>query len=1012
MYLNCHSYYSLRYGTIPVDELVQLAVKCNVNALALTDINTVTGIYDFALMCREKNIKPICGVEFRNGNDLLFIGLAVNFKGIGEMCRLLTKHDRERTPLPNYADFDNVIIIYPLEQAPIFLKENEFIGVRPNQLIKLYKEDLKRKTSKMVILQSVTFRNADELTLHKILRAIDHNIVYTKLSQADKCLPTERMIHVDNLINHYKDYPEIIKNTEKILDACEFDFDFKSSKNKKHYTGNRYDDIQLLRNLAYEGMERRYGKNNKEAVRRIEKELEVIHKLDFAAYFLINWDIIRFSTNAGFLHIGRGSGANSIVSYCLGITDICPIELNLYFERFLNASRSSPPDFDIDWGHKRRDEVLTYIFKRWGENHVAFCATISEFKFRSKVREIGKVFGLPKEEMDALVRVRPDDHEKNGVVAALHKFGGMLEQFPNQRSMHACGVLISDEPITNYTALEMMPKGFPIVQWDMHIAEDIGFEKFDILSQRGISTIDETVELVKKNQGITVDIRNTTLSKNKPELNERLGKGTTLGCFYIESPAMRGLMRRIGKLDYVVLVIASSIIRPGVAKSGMMGEYVHRHNKPDGWEFLHDVFRTHLGETYGIMVFQEDVIKVGIHYGGLDGNDADILRRAISGKKRSIKEMERIKQKFFAGAQAQGHPVELTEEIYRQMENFAGFSFCKAHSASYAVESYMSLYLKHHFPIEFMVAAINNEGGFYRTEVYIHEARRSGANVKLPCVNHGFFDSSLMGNEIMLGFKLVQSIKEELIDQIIHERETNGFFTSLENFTSRVDVGIESLKTLIFTGAFQFTGQSKGEMVLRSRLLMSKEKENNGLLFHQPSKEINLPKVSRTVYEDCFDELENIGFFVSLSPFDLLQAKGRGNIFAKDLIHCDGKIVKMVAYLISTKQVPTKNGDMYFGTWIDVHGDYFDTAHFQDCLKKYPFKGGGCYVFQGLVKIDYHFPTITISRMEKLPYVPDPRFADQEDYNKKIHLTIREDQSTTHRAPYPSLNEAGFKRFK
>ncbi len=1012
MYLNCHSYYSLRYGTIPVNELVDLAEQCNVKSLALTDINCVTGIYDFALMCHEKNIKPIAGVEFRNGNDLLFIGLATNFKGIGEMCRLITKHDHEKTPLPYYAEFSNVIVIYPFEQAPALLKDNEYIGVRPDQLVKLYKDDFKRRIAKMVILQPVTFRTADELNLHKILRAIDHNIVYTKLTQKDKCLPIERMIPVNELMQLYKDYPQIIKNTENILETCVFDFDFKAPKNKKHYTGSSYSDIQLLRTLAYEGMQRRYGKENREAILRIEKELEVVHNLDFAAYFLINWDIVRFSTNAGFLHVGRGSGANSIISYCLGITDICPIELNLYFERFLNASRSSPPDFDIDWGHKNRDAVLTYIFKRWGENHVGFCGTISQFKFRSKIREIGKVFGLPKEEMDELVRVRPDDHESNKVISAIHKYGGMLENYPNQRSMHSCGVLISDEPITNYTALEMMPKGFPIVQFDMHIAEDIGFEKFDILSQRGISTIDETVDLVKKNRGITVNIRDVSISKNKPELNERLGKGTTLGCFYIESPAMRGLMRRIGKLDYVVLVIASSIIRPGVAKSGMMGEYVHRHNKPGSWEFLHDVFRTHLFETHGIMVFQEDVIKIGIHYGGLDGNDADILRRAISGKKRSIKEMERIKMKFFSGAVAQGHSEELTKEIYGQMENFAGFSFCKAHSASYAVESYMSLYLKHYYPIEFMIAAINNEGGFYRTEVYIHEARRSGATIQLPCINKGVYDSSLHGTEIMLGFKLVKSISFELIEQIIYEREKNGIYTSLDNFISRIHPGIENLKTLIFVGAFRFTGQAKGEMVLKSRLLLSKERENNGLLFYQPTKEIKLPEICRTPFEDAFDELENIGFFVSLTPFELLKVKSRGNTFAKDLVNCDGKKVKMVAYLISTKQVPTKQGDMYFGTWIDVHGDYFDTAHFQACLKQYAFRGGGCYVFEGIVKIDYHFPTITVTRMEKLPYVPDPRFADQEDYNKKIHLTIREDQSTTERAPYPNPKEAGFKRFK
>ena len=1011
MYLNCHSYFSLRYGTIPVEELVQEAVKCNVKALALTDINCITGIYDFALACFDNNIKPLTGVEFRNGDDFLFIGIAINFKGIGEMCRLLTKHDHEKTSLPMYPDFNNVIVIYPIENRPLILKGNEYIGLRPEQIIKLYKEDLKSKINRMVILQPVTFRTSDEYNLHTILRAIDHNIIYTKLTQKNRCKNTENMRSQDEILRYYKDYPEIIKNTECIIEECSFDFDFKSSKNKQTFTGDRIADIELLKQLAYDGMLNKYGANHKEAKVRIERELEVIHQLGFSAYFLITWDIIRYSMHKGFYHVGRGSGANSIISYCLGITDICPIELNLYFERFLNASRTSPPDFDIDWGHTNRDTILEYVFKRWGKDHVGFCGTIGEFKFRSKIRELGKVFGLPKEEMDKLTRSRKDVQESNKVVRAINKYGAMLEKYPNQRSMHSCGILISEEPITNYTALEMMPKGFPIVQFDMHIAEDIGFEKHDVLSQRGISTINYTVDLVQKNRGIKENIRDTTISKNLPVLNERLAKGTTIGCFYIESPAMRGLMRRIGQLDYVVLVIASSIIRPGVASSGMMGEYVIRHNKPDARKFLHPVLKEHLSETYGIMVFQEDVIKMGIHYGGLNGDEADTLRRAISGKKRSLKEMQKIKEKFFNGANSKGYPIEITEKIYSMMENFAGFSFCKAHSASYAVESYMSLYLKHFYPIEFMVAAINNEGGFYRTEVYIHEAKMSGAIINNPCINTSDFDTNVFGINVFLGFKLIKSLNVDIINEIIAERNKNGKYTSLENFLTRVKIGIKSVKILIFIGAFRFTGQAKGEMILKSLLLMANVKQGGGTLFEEPAKEIKLPKMVRSIYEDAFDEFENIGFSVSLSPFELLKVKGRGTAFAKDLVNCHLKKVKIVAYLISTKQVPTKRGDMYFGTWIDCEGNYFDTAHFADCLKLYPFRGSGCYLFEGLVKIDFHFPTITISRMEKLPYITDPRFTDQKDLNAKVQSLLKFDQSMTERAPYPTSEEVNFKRF-
>ncbi|WP_202912459.1 DNA polymerase III subunit alpha [Sphingobacterium olei] len=254
-------------------------------------------------------------------------------------------------------------------------------------------------------------------------------------------------------------------------------------------------------------------------------------------------------------------------------------------------------------------------------DHVAFCGTNVEFKYRSIFREVGKVFGLPKEELDALATQSVDMHDDSSVVKLVHKYGRMLEKYPNQRSMHSCGILISEEPITDYSALEMPPKGFPIVQFDMYVAEEIGLEKFDILSQRGIGSINDAAKLIRKNRGIQVDIRDTALSKNEARCNDFLSRGQTIGCFYIESPAMRGLLRRLKCADYPTLVASSSIIRPGVAQSGMMKEYIFRHNCPDSFEYFHEVFEEHLGDTYGIMVYQEDVIKIAMHFGGLSAAD-------------------------------------------------------------------------------------------------------------------------------------------------------------------------------------------------------------------------------------------------------------------------------------------------------------------------------------------------------------------------------------------------------
>ncbi|CAM3750764.1 DNA polymerase III subunit alpha [Elizabethkingia occulta] len=1015
MFLNCHSYHSLRYGTISIEDLVQQAAHMKLKTLALTDINTVTGIYDFYRLCQENSIKPIIGMDIRVNNDLRYICLAKNFKGLGEVNRLLTAYNCEGKEIPQVnPDLKYNFVIYPLSNIPEYLQDHEFIGIRADELNFLIKPELRKRIDKMIILHPVTFTTAKEYELHKLLRAIDANILISKLTTENYCQPNETFMDKKMLLEKYKPYPRIIENTKYIVDSCDFKFDFKTPKNKKYFTRSNEEDFELLKQLSYKGFERRYSPDNTHAKVRVEKELSVILQLDFCAYFLITWDIVQYSKKMGFMHVGRGSGANSIIAYCLGITDICPLELDLYFERFLNLNRKTPPDFDLDWSWKNRDTILEYIFEKYGKDHVAFCGTNVAFKSRSRFRELGKAFGLPKEELDELSKKPREEHDQNSLVRRIYSYEELMRNFPNQRSMHACGILISEEPITVYSALEMPPKGFPIVQFDMHTAEEIGLEKFDILSQRGLGTIKDTIKLIEEKRGIFVDIENTALSKNETKCNEFLSIGKTIGCFYIESPAMRGLLRRLKCDNYKVLVAASSIIRPGVAKSGMMREYIFRHNNPDKFEYFHQVFEKELGETYGIMVYQEDVIKIALHFGGLSASDGDILRRAMSGKGRSLSALQKVKQHFFESCKQLGHSEQLSKEVYRQIESFAGYSFCKAHSASYAVESYQSLYLKVYYPVEFMVSAINNGGGFYRTEVYIHEAKMSGAHIHNPCVNRSKFNTTLYGNDVYLGLMHIEKLETSVKTFIPEEREQNGDYTSLEDFVKRVPTGIETLQILIFIGAFRFTGKQKHELLIEARFLFSKNqyKTKALTLFQEPQKDYDLPPIQRNPYEDAFDEIEILGFTVSCSIFDLLQTKYRGHVLVKDLFKYHKKTVKMLAYLISRKHVPIENGSMYFGTWIDVEGQYFDTAHFPDSLLRFPFKEGGIYLLLGTVEIDYHFPTITISKMAKMPLIPDPRYSMDPQKSFEVYKNIQEDISMTSRKPYPREHEIGLPRLK
>ncbi|SEH96246.1 DNA polymerase III subunit alpha [Epilithonimonas hominis] len=1020
MFLNCHTYHSLRYGTISVEDLVQLAVDYKLKVLALTDINTVTGIYQFYKLCLENDIKPIVGVDVRVENVQYYICLAKNPKGIAEVNKLLTDYNCEGIEIPKVnPPIDNCFVIYTLQNRPEILLEHEFIGIRQEELNQLINPELKSLISKMIILHPVTFKSEEEYELHKVLRAIDSNTIFTKLTEQDYCRKNESFVGKKKLLNQFEHYPEIIENTKYIVNECSFDFEFKTPKNKKHYTDSKENDFRLLSRLAYEGLVLRYPDDNKQAVERVEKELTVIDQLNFCGYFLITWDIIQYSKSVGFMHVGRGSGANSIIAYCIGITNICPLELDLYFERFLNLNRKSPPDFDIDWSWKNRDTILKYIFKKYGKDHVAFCGTNVEFKKRSRFRELGKVFGLPKDELDLLSKKPKDQHDQNSVVQQIYKYEQLLVGFPNQRSMHSCGILISEEPITNYSALEFPPKEFPIVQFDMHTAEDIGLEKFDILSQRGLGTIKDTVNLIEEKRGIVIDIEDTSISKDETLCNEMLSIGKTIGCFYIESPAMRGLLRRLKCNNYKVLVAASSIIRPGVAQSGMMREYIFRHNHPGQFEYFHHVFEKELGETYGIMVYQEDVIKIAMHFGGVSAANGDVLRRAMSGKGRSLSALQQLQDDFFESCKRKGHPEQLSQEVYRQIESFAGYSFCKAHSASYAVESYQSLYLKAYYPIEFMVSAINNGGGFYRTEVYVHEAKMAGAVIYNPCVNLSEYHTTVYGTDVYLGLMHIERLEASLKLFIPEERKENGDYKSLEDFVKRVQIGIETLQILIFVSAFRFTGKQKHELLIEARFLLSKNqyKTKSISLFEEPQKDYELPVIDRNPFEDAFDEIEILGFPVSYSIFDLLKTKYRGDVLVKDLLKYHKKQVKMLAYLISRKHVPIKmknhpgkKDDMYFGTWIDAEGEYFDTAHFPDSLKQFPFKEGGIYLLLGTVEVDYHFPTITITKMAKMPLIADPRYSMDEEKSKEMERSLREDVSITFRQPYPQEYEIGLPR--
>lgn len=979
MYLCTHSYFSLRYGTLSLEELIALAKKYSIDAMAITDINNSTATLDFVRLAIKNGIKPIAGIEFRNGSTYLYTALAQNNDGFYEINHWRSTHNIEKKELPETApDFKNVFVVYPFDTDQKYeLKAHEFIGIGIADLPRLITSPLKNKLNKLVVAQAVTYQQKGGFEIHRHLRAIDTNSLLSQLDEKELAGKNEYLMYPAQLKQLFENYPTIIHNTEKIVRNCSFVFTFKTNKNLATFTESKEGDIKLLHRLTEEGFRYRYPHADKTIRQRLSKELKFIKELGFASYFLIGWDIVRYAIENNIYHVGRGSGANSLVSYCLKITDVDPIELNLYFERFINPKRSSPPDFDIDFSWKERDKIYDYIFSEYGTSHAALLGAMVTFQGKSVVRELGKVYGLPKKEIDTMANYYNQPEKLDGISRKILDIGAILTRFPNIRSIHAGGIIISDKPLNYYTAFDMPPKGYQTTQWDMYAAETIGFEKLDILSQRGIGHINECKEMVEKNRNISIDIHDIENFKTDKKIKQRLKNGETIGCFYIESPAMRGLLKKLRCNNYNGLVAASSIIRPGVAKSGMMKEYIRRFHNPNGFSYIHPVMKEQLSETFGIMVYQEDVLKICHHFAGLDLSDADVLRRLMSGKPRYKDELKQITDKFYANCRSRGYAENVINEVWRQISSFAGYSFSKAHSASYAVESFQSLFLKTYYPHEFMAAVINNFGGYYSTWVYFNEARRLGANIELPCVNMGNYKTAVFGTNIYIGFVHIMNVEKQYTKLFIKEREQNGFYRNLADFLHRNPAKTEQISILIRLGAFRFTGKSKATLLWEAHAYMPKKKQSKVYqesLFSMPVKQFKIPDFEQNKLEDAYDEIELLEFPVTLTFFDMLKSSFRGDIFARDLENNIGNEARMVGILAHRKQVCTSNGNlMYFGCFIDATGNFFDTTHFPTSLKYYPFQGHGIYLLFGKVVTDFGHASVEVQKMAKLPIKADPR---------------------------------------
>jgi error-prone DNA polymerase len=1024
MLLNCHSYFSMRYGVMKPEDLVQEVLRNGYTQCALTDINNTSAAWDFVRIARKNGLQPKVGIDFRNGAQPCYVGLAKNKNGFFHLNKWLSEHLHEAKkfdPIPPL--LPDCFFVLPFEQALQHfsedLPENVYIGLHPSDIGNYKFSSLRSFSHRLVVLATFTFRNKKDFNAHRLLRAIDNNLLLSLLPKSEEADASDVLFSPSTLHDAFSEFPDLIVRTEALLSACSICLEEEeegeiTNKNLQLYTDHADTDAELIKQLCFEGLHYRYPElaaivttrvafesttTASPIIDRIHKELSIIREKGYLSYFLINWDITRYARSKGYFYVGRGSGANSIVAYLLRITDVDPIELDLYFERFINLYRKNPPDFDIDFSWTDRDDITNYIFQRFP--HCALLGAYNTFQYRAVVRELGKVFGLPKSDIDVLSDGKFDPHRLDSSQRLVLNYSQYIQDFPNMVSIHSAGILIADHSLHHYSATFFPPKGFPTVQFDMLIAEDIGLYKFDILSQRGLGKIKDCLAIVAYNQPdvAAFDIHDMRRFKQDERIKKLLREAKAIGCFYVESPAMRMLMTKLQVDDYLGLVAASSIIRPGVSNSGMMREYILRHRHPERRKEAHPVLLDIMPDTYGVMVYQEDVIKVAHLFGGLSLAEADSLRRGMSGKFRGREEFDQARSSFFKGATAQGHPIELAGEIWRQIESFAGYAFAKGHSASYAVESFQSLFLKAYFPLEYMTATINNFGGFYSTEFYVHEARMHGATIEAPCVNRGSIEAVLYDTTLVLGMGLVKDLELGWIEKIIAERKLNGLYLDLNHFIERTYAPLAQLTVLIRIGAFRFTGRNKKDLLWEAHLTLNGRTTNEHApeLFQAPVRQFELPPLHHSWIEDAYDEWELIGFPLC-NPFLLLPETHSNDVLAREIPQHLGQLVWCTGYLITSRPTRTAKGEqMMFGNFVDAEGHFLDTVHFPPVAKAYPFKGRGMYRFKGKVMEEFGAYTIEVHHLEKLAFESDPRYASMDSAHRlRMMQEIERNNSSSH----------------
>jgi len=987
--LHVHSSYSPGWGIHSPATLCRRARELRLSHLALTDRNGLYGIPIFLEAARAHGLQPLIGSEIRTPEQRAVL-LARDADGYANLCRVLSeRHCRSEFRLEKALHewrhgltvlSDDPALLAALSHAE---RKHLYVELSPGHNMHEALATARRLRLPPVATSRAVLLNKEELALQRVRCAIHLNSKLSRLPPDATAREWDRLLAPAELAEFFPHCPDALENTRRIAADCRTDWDFSSTIFPSFRGWAEDEAFAELKRRAENGARQRYGSIDARVETRLAKELGIIRTKGFAHYFLVVEELVQQSPRT----CGRGSAAASLVAYCLGITHVDPIRHNLFFERFLNPGRTDPPDIDIDFPWDERDAVLDFAFARYGARRTAMVANQISFRGRAALREVAKVFGIPAAEIKnmterisgywqteqtanamqehPLFADEPLSEEWQQILEIARRLGGQMRHL----SLHCGGLVVVPDEIRRYVPVEVSAKGLPVIQWEKDQAEAAGLVKIDLLGNRSLAVIRDALAAIARNTGHTIDYASwDPLSDAKTR--RLLRSGQTMGCFYIESPATRQLLRRMWgdppdpltrHCDiFEHLVMASSIIRP--AAHGFIREFVSRmRGKP--WQPLHPLLNNVLDETYGIAIYQEQITQMAMALAGFSAVEGDQLRKIIS-KKHKGKSLDDFQRQFLASGAAKGVSEEILLQAWEQILSFSGYSFCKPHSASYALVSCKSAWLRANYPAEFMAAVISNQGGFYSPLAYLSEARRMGLTVLPPDINHSEQRYTGQGDMIRVGLMQIQGLSSKAQGQLIQERSSNGLFKTFADALQRLALDPTDMRLLIKAGCFDSLASRQQRPRLLWELLANKEQPaTTAELFSENTADLPHPK-PYDVDTLLRQELESLGMLVSCHPLLPYQEQLQRlrPIAARDLSLWVGRYVTLVGWWVTGKVVRTHQGHpMEFITFEDTSA-IFDTTFFPRAYARFCRKLSRLrpYVLKGRVEENFGVATLNV----------------------------------------------------